>query len=180
MSPCALAGYGTNLCFPALIPSFFNFYIYWIFPLFQNQYSILYSKLIFRVFIFFPYHKLFFCSEVSCSNILIEKCFVYVRKILKCEISRPKMRCLKMYFWVWFLFLLCLFRNTPKAYGGSQARGQIGAVAASLCHSHSNSRSKPHLQPTPQLMTTLNPFHPLSAARDRTCILVDASQICFC
>ena len=28
------------------------------------------------------------------------------------------------------------------AYGGSQARGQIGAPAASLCQSHSNDRSK--------------------------------------
>ena len=26
----------------------------------------------------------------------------------------------------------------PAAYGGSQARGQSGAVAASLCLSHSN------------------------------------------
>ena len=43
------------------------------------------------------------------------------------------------------------------AYGGSQARGQIGAVAADLHHSHSNARSKPHLQPTPQLMVMLDP-----------------------
>ena len=28
------------------------------------------------------------------------------------------------------------------AYGGSQARGQIGAAAAGLHHSHSNTRSK--------------------------------------
>ena len=40
----------------------------------------------------------------------------------------------------------------PAAYGGSQARGQIGAVAASLRNSHSNAGSEPHLQTTPQLM----------------------------
>ena len=39
----------------------------------------------------------------------------------------------------------------PVAYGGSQARGRIGAVAASLRQSHSNAGSEPRLQPTPQL-----------------------------
>ena len=28
----------------------------------------------------------------------------------------------------------------PAAYGGSQARGLIGAIAVSLCQSHSNTR----------------------------------------
>ena len=37
------------------------------------------------------------------------------------------------------------------AYGGSQARGPIEAVAAGLHHGHSNAGSEPHLQPTPQL-----------------------------
>ena len=41
--------------------------------------------------------------------------------------------------------------------GGSQARGRIGAVAASLCQSHSSARSKPRLRPTPQLTATLDP-----------------------
>ena len=45
-------------------------------------------------------------------------------------------------------FVFCLFRATPKAYGGPQARGLIGAVAAGLHHSHSNTGSEPHLQPT--------------------------------
>ena len=48
-------------------------------------------------------------------------------------------------------------RAAPTAHGGSQARGLIGAVAASLCHSHSNTGSEPHLQLTPQLMTTPDP-----------------------
>ena len=38
------------------------------------------------------------------------------------------------------------------AYGGFQARGQIGAIAASLGQSHSNAGSEPRLQSTPQLM----------------------------
>ena len=55
-------------------------------------------------------------------------------------------------------FFLDLFRATPKAYGSSQAMGQIGAVAAGLCHSHSNAGSEPHLQPTAQLMATPDSF----------------------
>ena len=39
------------------------------------------------------------------------------------------------------------FRATPTAYGGSQAKGLIGAVATGLhdSHSHSNVGSEPHL-----------------------------------
>ena len=46
---------------------------------------------------------------------------------------------------VFFIYLFLLFRAAPAAYGGSQARGRIGAAAASLCHSHSNTGSEPHL-----------------------------------
>ena len=55
------------------------------------------------------------------------------------------------------IFVFCLFRATPAAYGGSQAKGRIGAIAASLCHRYSNARSKPHLLPTPQLTAMLDP-----------------------
>ena len=55
-----------------------------------------------------------------------------------------------------FLFF-CLFRAAPMAYGGSQARGLMGAVASGLCHSHRNAGSKPHLQLAPQLMATPDP-----------------------
>ena len=45
----------------------------------------------------------------------------------------------------YFFFVFCLFRATPVANGGSQARGLIGAANASLHHSHSNARSELHL-----------------------------------
>ena len=48
-----------------------------------------------------------------------------------------------------FFFFLMLFRVTPAAYGGSQVRGPMGAVAASLHHSHSDARSEPSLRPRP-------------------------------
>ena len=44
-----------------------------------------------------------------------------------------------------FIHLFFLFRAAPSAYGSSQARDQIGAIAASLHHSHSNVGSKPRL-----------------------------------
>ena len=65
-----------------------------------------------------------------------------------------------------FLFLLlkkcffgffCLFRTTPTAYGSSQARDRIGAVAAGLHHSSRQCRI----------------LDPLCEARDQTCILMD-------
>ena len=54
-----------------------------------------------------------------------------------------------------FILLLLFFvfsRATPMAYGGSQARGLVGAFAAGLRQSHSNVGSEPHLRPTLQLM----------------------------
>ena len=61
-------------------------------------------------------------------------------------------------------FFFLLFRATPVAYGGSWARGQIGATAAGLHHSSWWQR------------WVLNPP---SEARDRTCNLTDTSQIRF-
>ena len=53
--------------------------------------------------------------------------------------------------------LLTYKHGRPVAYGSSQARGRIGATAASL--GHSNMGFDPHLQPTPHLQQPqiLNP-----------------------
>ena len=56
-----------------------------------------------------------------------------------------------------FFGLFAFSRVTPVAYGGSQARGPIGAVAAGLHQSHGNTGSEPRLQPTPQLVATPDP-----------------------
>ena len=50
-----------------------------------------------------------------------------------------------------------LFRAAPTAYGGSQARGPIRAVATSLHHGHSNSGSELRLRPTPQFIAMPDP-----------------------
>ena len=82
--------------------------------------------------------------------------------------------------YVSFFFFFCIFAISwaaLAAYGGSQARGLIGPLAAGLRHSHSNTGSEPHLQPTPQLVATLDP-EPTSKARDQTHnlrVLVDSS-----
>ena len=69
------------------------------------------------------------------------------------------------YFFIFFAFLsfvvvvvvvvvVAISWAAPAAYGGSQARGLIGAVATGLRQSHGNAGSEPHLQPTPQLTAT--------------------------
>jgi len=50
---------------------------------------------------------------------------------------------------VFFVFL------GPYPYGGSQAKGQIGAVTTGLHHSHMGSELR--MQPTPQLTATADP-----------------------
>ena len=52
-----------------------------------------------------------------------------------------------------FILIFFFLRAAPVPYGNSQARGQIGATAASLHYSHSNARSlthsaRPGIEPT--------------------------------
>ena len=56
-----------------------------------------------------------------------------------------------------FFWLFSFSRAAPAAYGGSQASGLIGAVAAGLSQSHSNAGSEPCLQPTSQLTAMPDP-----------------------
>ena len=61
---------------------------------------------------------------------------------------------------VFFAFFFCLFAISwaaPATYGGSQARGLIRAVDASLHQSHSSVGSEPHLWVTPQFTATPDP-----------------------
>ena len=59
-----------------------------------------------------------------------------------------------------FFVLFCFFAISwaaLMAYGGSQARGQVGAIASGPRQSHSNVESELCLQPTPQLTVTPDP-----------------------
>ena len=57
-----------------------------------------------------------------------------------------------------FFFFFGLFRAALTTYRSSQDRGQIRAAAAGHSHSHSDARSEPCLQPTPQLMAMRDPL----------------------
>ena len=81
---------------------------------------------------------------------VIPVCFPLV---VYCYLSSSKLDVIRIFLRVSF----CLFRATTAAYGGSQARGLMGAVAAGLHHSHSNARSEPHLRPTLQLTAMPDP-----------------------
>ena len=63
------------------------------------------------------------------------------------------------------------------AYGSSHAEGLVEAAPASLHHTHSSVGSK-----LPVTFTTSSQqcqiLNPLSRARDRTCVLMDTSQVC--
>ena len=48
-------------------------------------------------------------------------------------------------FYFIFVVVVAISWAAPAAYGGSQARGGIGATAAGLHHSHSTNGSKPSL-----------------------------------
>ena len=62
---------------------------------------------------------------------------------------------------IFFLFLpssfLVFLGAAAAAYGSSQDRDQSRTTVVGLYHSLSNTRSKPHLQPTPQPVATLDP-----------------------
>ena len=79
-----------------------------------------------------------------------------------------------MRIFLFFSFVFCLLGAPLMTYGGSQARGTIRAVTATATATWNP--SQPHLRPIPQLTATPDPY-PLSKARDRTHVLMDASQV---
>ena len=59
-----------------------------------------------------------------------------------------------LFFFIFIRSFFLLFLGLHLQHTGSQARGQTVAVATALRHSHSNTRSEPHLRSTPQLTAT--------------------------
>ena len=56
-----------------------------------------------------------------------------------------------------FFCLFAISWAALVAYGGSQARGPIGAVATAYGTATATQGSEPHLKPTPQLTATPDP-----------------------
>ena len=88
-----------------------------------------------------------------------------------------------LFYFIYFIlfYLFCLFafsRAAPAAYGGSQARGLIGAVAA-------KPMPEPQQRGVPAASATYTTaqgnvreiLNPLSKARDQTHILMDTSRV---
>ena len=114
-------------------------------------------------------------SEHTCLE--VEHCLIYSSTLSPSLRSLHRRRSVTIDFF--FFFVFCLFRASPVAHGGSQARGLIRAVAASL----------PRATATPDLSCVCDLHHsswqcwilnPLSKARDRTCNPMVPSRICFC
>ena len=94
---------------------------------------------------------------MGCLSICL--CHPYFHECLN-SFQRMGLLSLLLFFFFFFFFFFVFFfffRVVPAAYGGYQARGPVGAVAASLYHSHSNMGSELHLHPVPQLMAMLDP-----------------------
>ena len=94
------------------------------------------------------------------------------------DTSKKQMKTKKFFFSFSFLLFFLLLRTTPMAYVSSQTRGQIGATAVSLHHSHSNVGSKPCLTLCHSSWQCWI-LNPLSKPRDQTQVLMDTSQVCY-
>ena len=85
--------------------------------------------------------------------------------------------CSRWYSFIFLSFIYFVFsRAAPGTYGGSQARGLIGAVASGLCQNHSSVGSSCVCDPQ-HSSRQCQIFNPLSAARDWTCNLVVPNRI---
>ena len=126
------------------------------------------SKLIEEIFFLVLRIELFFIQHFA-KDIALWGRFTHYSSSLKKYFLSLKLQGffgLGQFFVCLFVFVFLSFvSTTPVAYGGSQARGQVGAIVTALCHSHKNARSEPYLRPTPQLMATSCP-NPMSKARD--------------
>ena len=83
-----------------------------------------------------------------------------------------------LFCFVLFLFCPFFFSFQCRTYGiyKSQARSQIGAAAASLNHSHSNTGLELHLQPICHSLRQHGVLHPLREAQDPTRILTETTS----
>jgi len=102
-------------------------------------------------------------SQIEVGSVYVIPCFsfrmmIYVGKYTQniqghsvgiCRKGEEEKGCFPLF--IDLLIYLFIFRL--HLYGSSQARDQLGAVAAGLCHSRSDTGCKLCLQPTPQLMS---------------------------
>ena len=114
-------------------------------------------------------------------SLRIIKCILYQNCLLKTKHKDQKQHvcihvCVCILCIYIFVFLGMLLRHMEVPRLGAKS---YLAVAAGLHHSHSSARSEPplDLHHSSWQRWILNP---LSEARDRSSVLMDASQVCFC
>ena len=103
----------------------------------------------------------------------------YDMKAQNSKLDRKKYKSSSHHLIFFFVFFLCLFRATPTAYGGSQARGLIELQLPAS--------TRATAMPDPSRIYNLHHsslqhpiLNPLNEARDRTHNIMVPSQICFC
>ena len=85
-----------------------------------------------------------------------------------------------LFIYLFFIFGFCLFRAAPVAYGGSQARGQIGVQPPAYATATATATAMPDLSCVCDLHHSswqCQVLNPLREARDQTRILMDPSQV---
>ena len=88
------------------------------------------------------------------------------------RVGYSHLSCIGNYHFLFFSFFFppLFFRATPAAYGSSQARGQIGAIAM---------LDLSHVYDLPLSSQQYQILNPLSQARDQTRVLMDTSQVLY-
>ena len=73
-------------------------------------------------------HKLLICAT-TCLSVLSQS---EKKKLITTGYTHHTILCVENSFFLFFIFIFLLFRATPVAYGGSQARGPIRATTANI------------------------------------------------
>ena len=134
------------------------------------MYSLEFLYFSYFLFLYFHFYFLLKCSSYIILVLSVQQSDSVIHTYTHIYINR-------CFFFFYFFHFFCLFsRAIPITYGGSQARGLIGAVAAGLYQSHINAVSKPHLWPTSQLWQC-QVLNTLGEVRDWTCNFMVPSQI---
>ena len=106
--------------------------------------------------------------------VTLKEAHIKKKKMQRCIEKNPNGKqhfLLVMEIWIILFYFLLLFKARSHGIWSSQVRVWIGAIAVSLCHSHSNMRSNPHPWLTLQLVAML--------ARDWICVLMDSFLLCY-
>ena len=98
----------------------------------------------------FPSTSYSCCYTARLSNCLLNEQNTNDPIPILCSITSEKLS-------FFFFFFFSFFRVASATYWSSLARGWIGVTAPGLSHSHSNTGSEPHLQPTPPLTAMPDP-----------------------